>query len=100
TLPVSKQGQRKYISTLIDDEDVQSSCLHFIRTMGERLTADKFQNYIQNNILPNVTSSRTSISLETARIWLRRLDLEALMPQFVDDNMETVINPEISEEKQ
>ncbi|CAG8650882.1 9944_t:CDS:1 [Dentiscutata heterogama] len=75
TLPVSKQGQRKYISTLIDDEDVQSSCLRFIRTMGERLTADKFQNYVQNNILPNVTSSRTSISLETARIWLRRLGL-------------------------
>ncbi|CAG8539920.1 7960_t:CDS:2 [Cetraspora pellucida] len=124
TLSVSKQEQQKYISTLIDDEDVQSSCLRFICTIGERLTADKFQNYVQNNILPNVTSSHTSISLETARIWLHRLgiyydgyecldvvqyhavflekmkDLEALMLQFVDDNMETVINSEISEEKQ
>lgn len=133
TLPVSKQGQRKYIPTLIDDEDVQSSCLRFIRTMGERITAEKFQNYVQNNVLPHVTSSRTSISLETARTWLRRLglvyqrhqqgiyydgherpdvvqyraiflekmkDLETLMPQFVGENMEIIINPEISEEKQ
>ncbi|CAG8460562.1 868_t:CDS:2 [Cetraspora pellucida] len=75
TLPVSRQGQRKYISTLIDDEDVQSSCLCFICTIRERLTANKFQNYVQNNILPNVTSSCTSILLETARIWLHHLGL-------------------------
>ncbi|CAG8444473.1 8578_t:CDS:2, partial [Cetraspora pellucida] len=75
TLPVSKQEQRKYIPTLIDDEDVQSSCLHFICTMGERITVEEFQNYVQNNVLPHVSSSRTSISLETARTWLRHLGL-------------------------
>ncbi|CAG8647591.1 14551_t:CDS:2 [Cetraspora pellucida] len=46
TLFVFKQGQRKYIPTLIDDENVQSSYLHFIHTMGERITAEKFQNYV------------------------------------------------------
>ncbi|CAG8848603.1 42294_t:CDS:2, partial [Gigaspora margarita] len=55
TLPVSKQGQRKYTQTLIDDENVQSSCLRFICTMGEKITAEKFQNYVQNNILLYVT---------------------------------------------
>ncbi|CAG8612653.1 11793_t:CDS:2, partial [Dentiscutata heterogama] len=59
---VSKQGQRKYIPILINDEDVQSSCLHFIYTMGERIIAEKFQNYVQNNVLPHVTSSRKQIT--------------------------------------
>ncbi|CAG8766094.1 2216_t:CDS:1, partial [Racocetra fulgida] len=72
-LPVYRQGQRKYTQTLINDEDVQSSCLCYIRTIGERITAKKFQQYIQENILPHLTSSRTLISLETTRTWLRRL---------------------------
>ncbi|CAG8712169.1 930_t:CDS:2 [Cetraspora pellucida] len=75
TLLVFKQRQQKYIPTLIDDEDVQSSCLHFIYTLGKRITTKKFQNYIQNNVLPHVTSSRTSMSLETARTWLHHLGL-------------------------
>ncbi|CAG8837497.1 30298_t:CDS:2, partial [Racocetra persica] len=118
----------KYIPTLIGDKDIQSSCLRFIHTMGERITIEKFQNYVQNNILPHITSSRTSISLETARTWLYCLglvyqqhqqgiyydgherpdivqyhaiflekmkDLETLMLQFVGENMEIIINPEI-----
>ncbi|CAG8797294.1 23874_t:CDS:2, partial [Racocetra persica] len=60
---------------LIDDEDIQSSCLHFIRTIGERITAEKFQIYVKNNILPHITSFHTSISLETARTWLHHLGL-------------------------
>ncbi|CAG8537373.1 12774_t:CDS:2 [Ambispora leptoticha] len=74
-LPVYRQGQQKYTQTLIDDEDIQSSCLRYIRTIGERITAEKFQQYIQDNILPHLTSSCTSISLETARTWFRRLGL-------------------------
>ncbi|CAG8737515.1 18028_t:CDS:2, partial [Racocetra fulgida] len=66
---------QKYISTLIDDEDIQSSCLCFIRTIGDRITAEKFQIYVKNNILPHTTGSRTSISLETARTWLCHLGL-------------------------
>ncbi|CAG8729839.1 24487_t:CDS:2 [Gigaspora margarita] len=65
-LPVSKQGQQKYIQTLIDDKDVQTSCLRFIHTMGKRITAKRFQNYVQKNILTHITSSCTSISLEEA----------------------------------
>ncbi|CAG8464062.1 1376_t:CDS:2 [Cetraspora pellucida] len=131
-LPIYRQGQRKYTQTLIDDEDVQSSCLHYIHTIDERITAKKFQQYIQNNILPHLTSSCTSILLETARTWLCSLGLvyqqhqqdvyydgyecldvvqyrsvflekmknfESLMPQFVGENMDKTINPEISKEQ-
>ncbi|CAG8712410.1 10780_t:CDS:2, partial [Dentiscutata heterogama] len=131
TLPVSQQDYRKYTPAFIDDEDIQNSCLRFILTMGEKITAKKFQDYVHKNVLPHVTSSHTSILLETARKWLRCLGLvyqqhrqgiyydghecsdvvqhhtifldkmkifESLMPQFVGENMEIIINPEISEE--
>ncbi|CAG8744627.1 13827_t:CDS:2 [Cetraspora pellucida] len=105
TLSVSKQEQQKYISTLIDNKNVQNSCLRFIHTTGERLTVDKFQNYIQNNILPNqdiyYNGHECPDVVQYRAVFLEKMkDLEALMPQFVDDNMETVINPEINKEKQ
>ncbi|CAG8757606.1 8460_t:CDS:2, partial [Racocetra persica] len=52
---VFQRGQQKYIPTLIDDKNVQSSCLRFIYTMGEKIIAEKFQNYVQNNVLPHIT---------------------------------------------
>ncbi|CAG8768361.1 33889_t:CDS:2 [Gigaspora margarita] len=46
TLPISKQRQQKYTQTFIDNEDMQNSCLHFIHTMEERITPERFQNYV------------------------------------------------------
>ncbi|CAG8505885.1 7510_t:CDS:2, partial [Cetraspora pellucida] len=112
--------------------DIQSSCLRYIHTISERIIAEKFQQYIQDNILPHLTSSCTLISLKTARTWLHCLGLvyqqhqqsvyydghecpdvvqyrsvflekmknfESLMPQFVGENMNITINPEISKEQ-
>ncbi|KAF0382062.1 hypothetical protein F8M41_012011 [Gigaspora margarita] len=45
------------------------------RHIRERITAKRFHNYVQNNILPHITSSRTSTSLETTQTWLHRLSL-------------------------
>ncbi|CAG8505801.1 17276_t:CDS:2 [Dentiscutata heterogama] len=74
TLPVSKQGQRKYIPTLIDDED----------------------NYVQNNVLPHITSSCTSISLETDRTWLCHLGLSRLHDSwFINEQGEQITQPMI-----
>ncbi|CAG8587066.1 33051_t:CDS:2 [Racocetra persica] len=49
--------------------------LWIARYIRERIIAEKFQNYVQNNVLPHITSSRISISLETAQTWLHRLGL-------------------------
>ncbi|CAG8469020.1 11003_t:CDS:2 [Cetraspora pellucida] len=120
---------QQYISALIDNEDIQSSCLHFICTIGKRITAKNFQIYVNNNILLHITGSCTLILLETARTWLHSLGLvyqshqqkvyydghehpdivqyhvvffkkmknfEQLMLQFVGENMEIVINYELS----
>ncbi|CAG8712157.1 6599_t:CDS:2, partial [Dentiscutata heterogama] len=78
TLPVSQQGYRKYTPALIDNENIQNSCLRFIRTIGEKITAKKFQDYVYKNVLPHVTSSRTLISLEIARKWFCHLGLSRL----------------------
>ncbi|CAG8469979.1 6700_t:CDS:2 [Scutellospora calospora] len=94
------------LSLEISQQDVQSSCLHFIRTMGERITAEKFQNYVQNNVLPHYQQSiyydryEHSDIVQYRIIFLEKMkDLETLMSQFVGENMEIIINPEISEEK-
>ncbi|CAG8718290.1 12281_t:CDS:2, partial [Cetraspora pellucida] len=80
---IREQEQRKYTQTLIDDEDVQSSCLHYIRTIGV---------YYDGHECPDVVQYR-SIFLEKMK------NFEFLMPQFVGENMNITINPEISKEQ-
>ncbi|CAG8837649.1 3752_t:CDS:2, partial [Gigaspora margarita] len=98
TLPISKQEQRKYTQTLIDNEDVQNSCLRFICTMeivrtwlcylGLVYKLHQQSVYYNRHEHPNL--------VQYCAIFPEKIkDLEPLMPQFVSNKMEIVINPEI-----
>lgn len=75
TLPKSKQGCHQKIKSLIDDEDIVKKSLIFIRENGNKITPKVFQNFINKDLLSRMNISRKSISIQTARIWLKKLGL-------------------------
>ena len=76
-LPKSMQGCHQKTKSLIDDEDVINNSLSFIRQNGGKTMPKEFRQFIISVIFPQlgVTHNKT-ISIKTARIWLKKLGLK------------------------
>ena len=75
-LPLLRQGKYQKTKSLIDDEDVKSACLTFLRsTPAEQRTALSFERWINSELKRQVgIEYDLSISLRTAQNWLTKLD--------------------------
>ena len=75
SLPKSMQGCHQKTKSFIDDEDIIEQSLLFIRENGNKITPKVFQNFINQDLLSQMNISHKSISIQTARIWLKKLGL-------------------------
>lgn len=75
-LPLLRQGKYQKTKSLIDDEDVKSACLSFLRSIpGERRTAATFEKWINSELKGQVgLDYDLSVSRRTAQNWLVKLE--------------------------
>ena len=76
-LPFLAQGQHVKVSSLVFEEDVREQCRRFMRSLkpNER-KAEIFANWVGKCLIPRLGSgftTKTSISVETARLWLHAI---------------------------
>jgi len=73
-LPLSNKGKHKKTIRLVDDEDIAEKCQSWVRQQNFNVTAPKFKEYIEQDLLPNIgIAKKKTISLTTARRWLNIL---------------------------
>ena len=75
-LPHLRQGKYQKTKSLIDDEDVKSACLSFLRsTRAELRTAASFERWINSELKSQVgIDYDLSVSKRTAQNWLIKLE--------------------------
>jgi hypothetical protein len=76
TLPKSMQGCHQKTKSFIDDEDIINHSLSFIRKKAGKITPKEYRQYIVSVIFPQLEIPEKSISLQTSRIWLKKLGLK------------------------
>ena len=74
-LPLLRQGKYQKTKSLIDDEDVRSCCLSFLRsTPSEKRTAATFERWINSELKKEAgIDYDLSVSRRTAQNWLLKL---------------------------
>jgi hypothetical protein len=73
-LPKYLQGHHSKLPCLINDEDIKQRCTVFLRCLGKDPQLVKsFKQWIEQELLPSITNSKTTISSMTVRSWLRVL---------------------------
>lgn len=75
-LPFLRQGKFQKTKSLIDDEDVKTACLAFLRTApAEQRTALSFARWINSDLKSQIgIEYDLSVSQRTAQNWLVKLD--------------------------
>lgn len=74
TIPTSMQGCHQKTKSFIDDEDIINDSLTFIRENSGKIIPKNFQQFINSKLLSKMDEKK-SITLKTARIWLKKLGL-------------------------
>src|SRR5436190_23942951 len=74
TIPISIQGCHQKTKSFIDDDDIINDSLTFIRQNSGKITPKNFQQFINLKFLSKIEWKK-SITLKTARIWLKKLGL-------------------------
>ena len=77
-LPLLRQGKYQKTKSLIDDEDVKSACLSFLRsTRAEQRTSAAFERWINSELKKHVDIHyNLSVSRRTAQNWLVKLGFQ------------------------
>jgi hypothetical protein len=76
SFPPSRQGCHQKTKSVIDDEDAIAKSLSFIRSQGNCVSPKSYVEFVNTTLLPEIgVYSKKSISVKTARIWLRKLGL-------------------------
>ena len=77
-LPLLRQGKYQKTKSLIDDEDVKSACLSFLRSLpAEQRTAVTFERWINSELKGQVgIEYDLSVSKRTAHNWLVKLGFQ------------------------
>jgi hypothetical protein len=77
-LPVHSQGKHQKTKSFIDDEDIQRTCLNWIRSQHiNSLSSRRFSNWIQSHLHKEVDLPEPiCISERTATRWLHALNLK------------------------
>jgi len=72
--PLSRQGCHQKTKAIIDDEDVISSSMAFIRSKEHKISSKEYREFVNTTLFAEI-GLKKQITMKTARIWLRKLGL-------------------------
>jgi hypothetical protein len=74
-LPPPVQGMHQKTVSMIDDEDVRSRSFEYLRSQPfGKVSPQNFRGYLNEELLPEITGSPSSVSIRTAQNWLHSLN--------------------------